>query len=1249
MADSHSSHPPYQTGFVPPTAGPPGGGSGINTAPNQPGPPGSTSPRQAGGYNVPPNAMYQGPPSSAGMSYSGQGQGQYGMMGPPPPSAMQHNQVRYQSPTNQGPPQGYEQSTPTGNIGKLPGSGPVPAISQPYSSAAQPSPNASQTQIPPVSYTSAPPSSQVPNSQNLPPRPPIARVTGPGGAPPPLPGQQYQPYKPGMAPPPTNQLIRQKQPATTSGPMSGSSSSSGFELPLPFQCTLTAPSPSHSNVPSPSGSGPPSARSSAAPSPVPSGRYDALEGGTPYQPGYATPPRSGPPSRQSSVGPPSSPQVGPPTGQPPMMPNQPSGPGQHTRPPSSQPMTPPVPQTGYASGPPTGPSPGGRPPVTVPGPPMAGAPPTSMLAPGPPMAGAPPSSMSAPGPPMASQPPSSMPVPGPPMAGQPPSSMSVPGPPIGRGTPMSTPGPPPVMAPPMYAPPIGGGQNFAGQGPPMNAGPPTSMSSPPTQDMSGRESGFPGRRAYPQYPTQPSQMSGQPPLMDGQPAMNDMYNQPRQQMPPTGSGPLTNAQPFNQQAPNQYPNNLSSSMGKLNIQQGDTRPINLLQNRHILPTTLVEAPKPNLSPELKKLCCNPDIFRCTLSSIPQTQQLLNKSKLPLGVLIHPFKDLTHLPVIQSSVIVRCRSCRTYINPFVSFVDHRRWKCNLCYRINDLPEEFNFDPVTRTYGEPQRRPEIKSATIEFIAPSEYMLRPPQPAVYLFMFDVSFNAVESGYLSVASQVLLEELDKLPGDARTMIGFITYDSTLHFYNLQEGLSRPSMMVVSDIEDIFLPCPNDLIVNLQESKELVQELLNQLPTMFQGNKETQSALGPALQAAHKLMSPVGGRVTVFQTCLPSVGPGTLQAREDLGQRGNSKDIPNLGPATDFYKKMSLDCSAQQIAVDLFIFANSYIDVASLSCVSKYSGGSVSYYPAFHMVRTPAEVERFENDFKRYITRKIGFEAVMRIRCTKGLSIHTFHGNFFVRSTDLLSLPNINPDAGFAMQVSIEDPLNDSPLACFQAALLYTSSKGERRIRVHTMCLPVTNQITEVYAGADQQGIIGLLGKMAVDRTLTASIVDARDALVNVCIDSMTCFKGTLTTGQTIGTLMCPYSLRLLSLYVLALLKSSSFKLGSSVRLDERVYAMDMFKYQPLMYGMLLLHPNLYAVHELNDQGAISHDDQTICQPPILSLSSEHLYKNGAYLMDRSDALYLYVMRDVSQEFLNSVLDVPDFQSIPEPMVHFI
>ena len=101
-------------------------------------------------------------------------------------------------------------------------------------------------------------------------------------------------------------------------------------------------------------------------------------------------------------------------------------------------------------------------------------------------------------------------------------------------------------------------------------------------------------------------------------------------------------------------------------------------------------------------------------------------------------------------------------------------------------------------------------------------------------------------------------------------------------------------------------------------------------------------------------------------------------------------------------------------------------------------YHIPLFRTNKPQHSETLEKMLRRYLTRKIGFEAVMRIRCTRGLSIHTFHGNFFVRSMDLLSLPNVNPDAGFGMQVSIEENLSDVQTVCFQAALLYTTSKGK-------------------------------------------------------------------------------------------------------------------------------------------------------------------------------------------------------------------
>lgn len=61
--------------------------------------------------------------------------------------------------------------------------------------------------------------------------------------------------------------------------------------------------------------------------------------------------------------------------------------------------------------------------------------------------------------------------------------------------------------------------------------------------------------------------------------------------------------------------------------------------------------------------------------------------------------------------------------------------------------------------------------------------------------------------------------------------------------------MLVVSDIDDVFLPKPSDLLVNLSESRASIESLLGRLSDMFQDNHTIGSALGPALQAGFQLM----------------------------------------------------------------------------------------------------------------------------------------------------------------------------------------------------------------------------------------------------------------------------------------------------------------------------------------------------------------------------------------------------------------
>ncbi|VVC42428.1 Hypothetical protein CINCED_3A010523 [Cinara cedri] len=677
--------------------------------------------------------------------------------------------------------------------------------------------------------------------------------------------------------------------------------------------------------------------------------------------------------------------------------------------------------------------------------------------------------------------------------------------------------------------------------------------------------------------------------------------------------------------------------------------VDLLKSRDVLPSDGVQPAEIKL-PQGYANCdnCSPDIFRCTLNKFPSSKNLLDKSRLPLGILIHPYKDLPCLTVIQCDTITRCRNCRSYINPFVQFIDNAHWKCNLCYRVNDLPSEFQIDPYTKTLGDPSRRPEIQNATIEYIASQDYMVRPPQPALYLFLLDVSRNATLTGYLEIVCERILNKImtNDIPGDSRTNIGFVTFDSCVHFYQIANGDGgRPKQLIVSDISDIFLPLPDGLIVNLEENKSSIKDLLTSLPNLYRESYDNGCALGAALQAAFKILAPRGGRVTVFQACLPNCGPGSLQARDD-GTAQTGDRVQHMTPSTDFYKKLALECSAEQIAVDIFFVSSQYLDIATISGISKYSAGCVHNFSQFD-VKSPTIVTRFINCFDRYLTRKIGFEALLRLRCTRGVAIHSFHGNFFVRSSDLLMMPNVNPDNAYGMQLSIEDNLDGVSIVCFQAALLYTSSNAERRIRVHTLCIPVTDNLSDVFHNADQQAITCLIAKMAVDRSTEKSLSDAREAFFNAISDSLSAFKLGCSSYGGLGTMLSPLSLRVFPLYILAMLKHSAFRTNQPTRLDDRMFSMCQMKSLPLSCLIQYIYPDLYPIHALDEQPKIDYEKLTgIPLPPVLQLSAERIESNGIYLMDDNETLTIFIGHRCSDLLIQKLFGYVNLNSMPELIV---
>ncbi|KIY62915.1 protein transporter SEC24 [Cylindrobasidium torrendii FP15055 ss-10] len=643
---------------------------------------------------------------------------------------------------------------------------------------------------------------------------------------------------------------------------------------------------------------------------------------------------------------------------------------------------------------------------------------------------------------------------------------------------------------------------------------------------------------------------------------------------------------------------------------------------------------------------DPSYQRCTINAVPTTSSLLAKSKMPFALVLTPYRTLNEgeepVPVVTDTVIARCRRCRTYINPYVQFIDGgNRWRCCMCNMSNEVPQMFDWDQVRNQPGDRWSRAELNHSVVEFVAPTEYMVRPPQPAVYVFLIDVSHQAVQSGMVATATRTILENLDRIPDEnGRTKIALICYDTSLYFFSMPPGSSESSMLVVSDVEDVFLPKPTDLCVNLAESRESLTNLLGRINDMFKDNSIIGSALGPALQAGFKLMSPIGGKITVLSSSLPSLGAGALKNREDPKILGTTKESGLLQAASTFYKTFAIECSRAQVSVDMFLFSQSYQDVASLACLPHYTSGQTYYYPGFNASRSE-DALKFGHEFGSVLAMPIMLEAVMRVRATRGLRMSSFHGNFFVRSTDLLAMPAVPQDQSYAIEIQIEETVT-SPFVVLQTAILHTTCYGERRIRVVTLALPTTTSLSEVFASADQVALATYFSNKAVERSLTHKLEDARDMLFKNLVDILLAYKSSMTAGGAgaMGQLAISENMKMLPVLILGLLKNVGIRQSAQIPPDIRAYAQALLTSLPSQLLIPYIYPTFYSLHNMPEEAG-TVGPEGIVLPPPLPLTSERLERHGLFLIEDGQTIFLWVGRDAVPQLIMDVFDLPNYDAL--------
>ncbi|RZC77573.1 hypothetical protein C5167_001743 [Papaver somniferum] len=654
------------------------------------------------------------------------------------------------------------------------------------------------------------------------------------------------------------------------------------------------------------------------------------------------------------------------------------------------------------------------------------------------------------------------------------------------------------------------------------------------------------------------------------------------------------------------------------------------------------------STEFYPFNCHPRYLRLTTNAIPNAQSLLSRWHLPLGAVVHPLAesaDEEEVPTVYLGPIgiVRCRKCRTYVNPYVQFSEGgRNWRCNICNLLNEVPADY-FSPLDANGKrvDAEHRAELSKGTVDFIAPTEYMVRPPMPPTYFFLIDVSISAVKSGMIEIVAETIKSCLDELPGFPRTRIGFITFDSALHFYNMKSSLTQPQMMVVSDLDDIFLPLPDELVVNLSESRTVVDAFLDSLPCMFQDNLNVESAFGPALKAAAMVMSQLGGKLLIFQTALPSLGVGRLRLRgDDIRIYGTEKEQELRKPEDTFFRKMAADLTQSQIGVNVYAFSDKYIDIASLGTLAKYTGGQVYHYPSFTWA---LHKEKVRHELLRDLTRETAWEAMLRIRCGKGVRFTSYQGHFMLRSSNLLALPAVDCDKAFTMQLALEETLLTAQTVYFQVALLYTTSSGERRIRVHTAAVPVVSDLGEMYRRADIGATISLLSRLAIETSLSNKLEEACRSVQQRIVKALREYRNLYSVQHRVGGRMIyPDSLKFLPLYGLTLCRSLALRgVNIDAQLDDRCAAGYTIMTLPIKKLLKFLYPSLIRIDEYILK-ALANSDGSRNHFKMLPLSVESLDPSGLYIYDDGFRFVIWFGSRLSSDLVSKLLGV-DFSTLTD------
>lgn len=652
---------------------------------------------------------------------------------------------------------------------------------------------------------------------------------------------------------------------------------------------------------------------------------------------------------------------------------------------------------------------------------------------------------------------------------------------------------------------------------------------------------------------------------------------------------------------------------------------------------------------------SPRLMRSTVYAMPAKPALHEAFRVPLGLLISPLAELglseVPVPLVPTESYggpVRCARCGAYINPHVVFSDGgRAYACSLCAHLNDVRAEY-FAPLEPggLRSDLHERPELLYGAVDLTAPAEYCVRPPRPPLFLLLIEATPAAAADFCLAREALAGLLAAIGDPDDGASLhggavrVGVMTYSATVQCYNLGAYAGAGVQMhTMADLAAPFLPlAPAAIFADVRTARAQFEALAAALPGVLQrnlaaGGETVGCALGAALETARLAMAEQGGRIFLFQCTIASgPGPGALDKREtdDLSEKAVRSLMTPMGT---YYESLADSLVQSGISVEQFVVPQTYVDLATVGLLSSRTGGGVSFYAMYEAHFDAAVMRR---DVVRALRRPFGFEGIMRVRTSVGLTTSGYYGHFKLQNAHDLVLAGVDADKSLAVTLGFEGAgLAGGRRAVVQAAMLYTSASGRRLLRVLTLSLPLAGEPGELFEAADVEALMALTARAAMREALVNSFGSVRQQLSTRVIEILHMYRKHCAKDAPAGQLILPEALKLLPVYTLCLLKCAALS-RSAVRVDLRSSVVLGIASAPLADLMLLIYPRLYCVAPMTpaDAGLINEAGDVVLPQPV-RLSASKLADDGVYVLETFRRLWIWVGLGVPGPVLSELFGV--------------